>query len=80
MALREVIKICEIIKEKQTLELKDSKAQNKYTFFVKSFGRDRLKPTIMHEKNNPCLQFAMIPKMNPPTNHNALLLQIHCQK
>ena len=39
---------------------------------MKTFGQDRLKPTIVHEDNNACLQFAMLLKMNPCTKHIAI--------
>jgi hypothetical protein len=72
MALREVIAIREILKEIKGIVFKGSKVQSSYTFFAKTFGQDRLKPTIVHEDNNACLQFAMMPKMNPRTKHIAI--------
>jgi hypothetical protein len=71
-ALREVIAIREILKEINDNVLKGSKSPNKYTFFAKTFNGDKLAPTVVHEDNSACRQFAMLPKMNPRTKHIAI--------
>ena len=74
-ALREVIAIRAILKEIYATVVTGSRTPNKYTFFAKSFGsfgKVKLAPTIVHEDNSACRQFAMMPKMNPRTKHIAI--------
>ena len=71
-SMRELIGICEVIKEIQTFDVSGKIRTPAFRTFSKAFVLDPIASSKVYEDNEACLKFATMPKMSPQTKHIAL--------